>query len=110
MKEDYPLFVKWFEASEWILEMIEKFPKSTRFTMSGRIANMTLDVMEGIIEAIYTKDRAHILDRTNLYIEKMRVMFRLAYRRKYLSAAQYEHASGLLDESGRMLGGWKKAS
>ena len=53
MKEDYPLFVKWFEASEWILDLLEKFPKSTRFTISGRIANMTLDVMEGIVEAIY---------------------------------------------------------
>lgn len=108
MKEDYPLFVKWFEATDWVLDTVEKFPKHTRFTLSGRIANLTLDVMEGIIEAIYTKERAHILDRTNLYVEKMRVLLRLAYRRKYLSTAQYEHASLLLDESGKMLGGWRK--
>lgn len=109
MKEDFPLFVKWFEATDWILDMVEKFPKSVRFTISGRIANLALDVMEGIVEAIYTKDRSHILDKTNLYIEKLRVMFRLSYKRRYLSGQQYEYVSGVLDETGKMIGGWKKS-
>ncbi|MBN2374714.1 diversity-generating retroelement protein Avd [bacterium] len=108
MKEDFPLFVKWSEATDWILETTEKFPKSVRFTISGRIANMTLDVMEGIIEAIYTKERRHILERINLYIEKLRVMFRISYKRRYVSMSQYEYISGILDEAGRMIGGWKK--
>jgi secreted Zn-dependent insulinase-like peptidase len=109
MKEDYPLFVKWFEATDWILDTVEKFPKSVRFTVSGRIANMALDVMEGIIEAIYTKNRAYILERINLYIEKLRVMFRLSYKRRYLSKQQYEYVSELLNETGKMIGGWKKS-
>ncbi|MBU4184727.1 MAG: diversity-generating retroelement protein Avd [Desulfobacteraceae bacterium] len=110
MKEDFPIFVKWFDTTDWILDTVEKFPKSVRFTISGRMANMTLDVMEGIIEAIYTKDRSYILDRLNLYIEKLRVMFRITYKRKYISAKQYEHVSGLLNETGKMIGGWKKNS
>jgi len=108
MKEDFPIFVKWFDTTDWILDTVEKFPKSVRFTISGRMANMTLDVMEGIIEAIYTKDRSYILERINLYIEKLRVMFRITYKRKYISAKQYEHVSGLLNETGKMIGGWKK--
>jgi len=108
MKENYPLYVKWFEATDWILEMVAKFPKSLRFTLSGRIINLTLDILEGIIEAIYTKDRARILERINLYMEKLRVLFRLAYKRRCLSNSQYEHVSGLIDETGRMVGGWKK--
>lgn len=109
MKEDYPIFVKWFEATDWILDTVEKFPKSVRFTISGRIANMALDVMESIIEAIYTKNRAYILERINLYIEKLRVMFRLSYKRRYLSGQQYEYVSELLNETGKMIGGWKKS-
>jgi len=65
--------------------------------------------MEGIVEAIYTKDRSYILDRINLYIEKLRVMFRITYKRKYISAKQYEYISGLLNETGKMTGGWKKS-
>ncbi len=108
MKEDYPLYVKWFEATDWILTVLEKYPKSVRFTISGRIANLTLDVLEGIVEAIYTKERTFILARMNIQIEKLRVFFRISFRRKYLSGSQYEHVSGLLEETGKMIGGWKK--
>jgi hypothetical protein len=108
MKEDYPVFVKWMDAVDWILDAVEKYPKSVRFTLSGRIANLTLDVLEGIIEAIYTKNRTHILQRTNLYIEKLRVLFRISHSRRYISTAQYEHVSGLLNETGKMIGGWMK--
>ena len=108
MKEDFPVFVKWSDATDWILDTVEKFPKSVRFTISGRIGNMTLDVLEGIIEAIYSKDRSHILGKLNLNIEKLRVMFRISYRRKYISRSQYEYVSEMLDETGKMLGGWKK--
>ncbi len=109
MKEDFPIFVKWFDATDWILDTVEKFPKSVRFTISGRISNLTLDILEGIVEAIYTKDRSYILDRINLYIEKLRVMFRITHKRKYISAKQYEYISGLLNETGKMTGGWKKS-
>jgi hypothetical protein len=109
MKEDYPIFVKWVEATDWIMSTVEKFPKTVRFTVSSRIVNMTLDVLEGIVEAIYTRNRSHILRRLNLYIEKLRVLFRISFTRRYISKAQYEFVSGLLDETGRMIGGWEKA-
>ena len=52
----------------------------------------------------------YILKRINLYIEKLRVMFRISYKRKYMTIRQYEYISGLLDETGKMIGGWKKTS
>ena len=109
MKEDFPIFVKWSDSTDWILDAVEKFPKSVRFTVSSRIGNITLDVMEGIIEAIYTKDRAYILKKINLYIEKLRVMFRISFKRSYISKRQYEHISVMLNETGKMIGGWRKS-
>jgi len=108
MSDSYPIFVKWIATLDWVMDRCEKFPKSARFTLSGRIANISLDVLEGIIEAIYTKDRQHILDRVNLYIEKLRVLFRIAHGRKYLSVTQYEFISRELEETGKMVGGWRK--
>jgi hypothetical protein len=110
VKEDYPIFVKWLAATDWILDTVEKYPKSVRLTMTTRIANLTLDVMEGIIEAIYTKQRSYILGKLNLYIEKLRILFRISFTRRYISKSQYEHVSTLLDETGRMVGGWRKES
>ena len=108
MTEDYPAFVAWYRLLDWILDRCEGFPKSVRFTISGRIANLSLDILQRLIEAIYTKQRADILGTINVYIEQLRVLFRLSFERKYLSASQYEYVATELEGFGRMIGGWKK--
>ena len=52
---------------------------------------------------------AYILKRINLYIEKLRVIFRISFKRRYISKNQYEYVSTMLNETGKMIGGWKKA-
>lgn len=107
-KEDYPVFEKWSKILDWILDTVEKFPKSARFSLASRIANIALDVMEKIIEAIYTKKRLYILRDINLYIEKLRMLFRISMKRKYISFKQYEFISYELTNFGKMIGGWIK--
>jgi hypothetical protein len=109
MKENYPLFVHWFNTLDWILGTTENFPRNARFSLASRIADLALDTLEAIIEAIYTRERVPILDRINLILEKQRVLFRLAHQRRYLSTAQYRHVSEALDEAGRMVGGWRRS-
>ena len=109
MRNDYPIYVQWIETLDWILARAESFPKAIRGTLTPRVVNLSLDVLEGIVEAIYTRDRATILRRLNLNIEKLRVLFGICHRRRYLSMEQYEHISRLLDKTGRMAGGWGKA-
>ena len=65
-------------------------------------------VLEAIIEAIYTKDRLYILRNINVYIEKLRVLFRISYERRYISERQYRFIAGELDDCGKMTGGWMK--
>ena len=108
MTEDYPVFGRWYKLLDWILDRCEGFPRSVRFSYATRVADLSLEVMEGIIEAIYTKRRAHILDGVNIRLEKLRVFFRLGFKRRYLSSSQYEYISGELEEVGRMIGGWRK--
>ena len=110
MKERYPIYIQWQSVLDWILDRTEKMPKHIRFSLSGRIANISIDVMDGIVEAIYMRDRADILERLNLYIEKLRVLFRICHSRRYIAMSQYEYISGELNEAGKMIGGWKKVS
>lgn len=108
MNDDYPLFKKWYSILDWIMDKCEKFPKNVRFTLSSRIINLSLEVMEKIIEAIYRKNRSYILLDINLYIEKIRIFFRIGYDRKYISISQYEFISSEINEFGKMVGGWIK--
>lgn len=110
MKEDYPVYVQWYETLNWILTTVERFPKHVRFSVVSRITDAALDTMAFIIEAIYTKDRRHILEQINLLLEQQRVLFRLAHDRQYLSHKQHEHIANALQIVGRMIGGWRKES
>jgi len=93
----------------WLVPTIEKFPKSHKFTIGDRIEAIALDVLEALIEATYTKERAQHLRRANLGIEKLRFLLRLAADLRLLDRHRYEHAARTLDETGRLVGGWVKA-
>jgi flagellar biosynthesis/type III secretory pathway protein FliH len=108
MNEDYPVFVKWYKTLDWILDKTEKYPRNVRYSLSGRINDISLDILEKIIEAIYSKKKRYILQSINLYIEKLRVLFRISSKRRYISIKNYEYISKELNETGKMIGGWLK--
>ena len=94
----------------WLIPTVEKFPRSQKFLLGDRIQNAALDVLERLIEATYSRQRAGMLDAANLAIEKLRFLFRIATDLRYLDLKRYEHAARGLDEIGRMVGGWIKAN
>jgi hypothetical protein len=109
MKEDFAVFTQWYQTLDWIVATAERLPKHARFSFATRMVNLGLDTMELVIQAIYTKERVHILDHINLLLEKQRVMFRLACDRRYLSIGQHEHIARALNDTGRMIGGWRRS-
>ncbi|SLM27479.1 conserved hypothetical protein [Desulfamplus magnetovallimortis] len=109
MSPRYPIFEHWYKTLDWILGAIEKYPKNARFSIASRIGSISLDAMELLIEAIYTKNRKPILDQFNMQLEKLRIFFRLSHDRRYISTVQYGYISKAIDTAGKMAGGWKKS-
>ena len=93
----------------WAIPTVEKFPRSQKFLLGDRIQTQALDALECLIEATYSRQRAQALTRANLGVEKLRVLFRLAFDLKLFDLRRYEHAAKNLDEVGRLIGGWSKA-
>lgn len=93
----------------WLAPTLEKFPRTHKFTIGDRIEALALDVLEALIEATYTRDRAQHLRKANLGIEKLRFLLRLAADLTMLDRRRYEHAARTLDETGRLIGGWMKS-
>lgn len=109
MRQDYPLYVAWYSLLGDLIDRAEKFPRTARFTLADRMVNAGLDIIELIVESIYTRDREDLLQRANLRMELLRVYVRLACDRKFISLRQYEYLSERIDEAGRMVGGWIKS-
>lgn len=88
----------------------EKFPKKVRFTLTNRIDNLALDFVEHLVEAQYTRDRKAPIRKANLILDKLRILLRIAHKLAFLPHKQYEYANRQIDDVGRMLGAWGKAS
>jgi G:T-mismatch repair DNA endonuclease (very short patch repair protein) len=46
--------VKWLDIVPWIMARTERFPKNLRYSLSQKIDNTCLEVLELIVQAIYS--------------------------------------------------------
>ena len=90
----------------WLAPTLEKFPRSQKFLLGDRIQTTALDVLERLIEATYSRDRAQPLRAANLGVEKLRHLLRLAFDLRHLDQRRYEFAARELDAIGRQIGAW----
>lgn len=105
---ELPIFIQWMDFLKWLLTATDKFPKKARFTFSDRVNQIALDIVEEIIEAKYSSNKAMILREANLNLEKLRVLLRICYESRYLPLKSYEYAVFAMNDIGKMLGGWIK--
>lgn len=67
---------KLYDLILWIIPVLEKFPRNQQYLIGDRIETMLLDVMELIVQAIYTRNKAQLLYSANLKIETLRHLVR----------------------------------
>jgi hypothetical protein len=92
----------------WSCLHIGKFPRNHRFVLGERLEQRLYELLETLIAAKYTRDRAALLKQANLTIEILRFQMRLAKDLQCLTTTSFGHAIRQLDEIGRMVGGWAR--
>ena len=97
-------------ARRWLLPKTEKFPKAYRFTVGRRLRDAAFDFQEKLFLARKRRGpgRRALLLECEAHLDAIRLYLRLAHHWQWLSTGQYEHASALVAELGRLLGGWLK--
>lgn len=101
----------WETFVPWLLEHCGRWPRSVRFTLAQRLEDHALDVLELLVVARYQPhQRAGSLHEANLRLERMRFLLRVAKARAITPARAFEKACHDLDETGRMLHGWRQRS
>lgn len=107
---DLLLLQHWEAFCSWFLLQTAKWPKSARFTLTQRLENHALDVIEMLVEARYEpRQRPGLLRCINLRLERMRFLCRLAKDGQLATPTAFERANRDLDACGRMLHGWRVA-
>lgn len=102
--------MKWYDVTRWMLERVDSFPKNQRFVFGQRLADRVLDILETLVEASYSPQKADLLAKANRELEVLRWLIRIAKDQKLFTPRQYEFCMMGLNECGRMVGGWWKQS
>ena len=108
MIEDMKIFHKTYEFIKWLHTLLNKFPKSEKYTMAQKIENTSLNFLESIIQSNNDFDKKQSLQKAIIELDKLRIFFRLSKDLQFISFEQYEYGSELINEVGKMLGGWYK--
>lgn len=109
---DIPIFKKAYELYKLFHEYRKVVSKQDRFTIFERCENLIMEVTEGIIKAGTEQKPAKVatLEHTSLKLNMLRVFIRLMKDVKVIDNKKYVTLENIVDEIGRMLGGWIKSS
>lgn len=112
MKKESPIFSRLYDFLLWIIPQAQGFPRKHRFGLGERVVRLSLDLQETLIAAGLSKDgkRAELLEEADIQLAQLRQTIRLCKDLELFSISQYEHATAMLVEVGRLLGGWQKAA
>jgi len=108
---DIPIFKKSYELYKVIYSYRITIPKQDRYTLWQRCENLSLDIIEGILFAsqISKQEKLSVLKKISLKLNFLRVFLRLSKETKALNLKKYIVTEEMIDEVGKMLGGWLKS-
>jgi len=101
------VFGLWKDILDRLMSYVENFPKKVRFTVTNRLINHGIDVLELITRAMYEsgRDKVSYLEECNIKINIIRILLRISYERRYISLSRYEELINSINRAGRMIGG-----
>ena len=98
-----------YDLAREMTRRTRKLPRDLRPVLGARMLTTTYEVLDAVIEARSSRCKTDRLDRANLLLARLRFQIRLFVEEKLLSLRQYEYLAGLVEEVGRMVGGWRKS-
>lgn len=109
---DIPIFKKAYDLYKTFYGYRGTVPKQDRYTVWQRCENIILDILEGILLAsqAYKSDKLPVLEKVSLKLNFLRVFLRLMKEIKTIDTKKYIALQEIVDEIGRMLGGWIKST
>ena len=107
-----PIFKKAYDLYRLFHEYRRVAPKQDRFTVFERCEHLILDVIESILQASGEQKQAKVptLERCSLKLNMLRVFIRLMKDIKAIDVKKYVALETMVDEIGRMLGGWIRST
>ncbi len=107
---EVPIIFKTYELYKSLQGYQKNIPKSERYTIWQKIQTCNLDTLELLIRVGYLTpiEKLSTLIKVSANVDLLRILLRLTYETKVIPSKNYLEYQTILDEIGRMLGGWIK--
>lgn len=107
-----PIFHKAYDFYKLLHRYQARIPKGERYTLWFKCENTALLMIETILQIGYTRNEQRLerLHTLSSQVDLSKVFIRLSQEINIIDAKQYEEIQVLLQEIGRMVGGWIKSS
>jgi len=104
------VLIKAKDAYALWFKIVADFPRTHRYSLGGKVEAYFLELLETIFISLYlpTEQKCNRLVIAVAKLDGVKFFLQLAWENKCVSNDKYTTLSSLLNEIGRMLGGWKK--
>ena len=99
---------KTYDFIKWYIPILNRLPQSHKFTLGERIINQLYDLLEGLINAKYSRQKLAQLESLNNKLDLLRYQTRLLHDFELISFKRYEYINEQLKSIGTDLGAWIK--
>ncbi|WP_373712143.1 diversity-generating retroelement protein Avd [Jeotgalibaca porci] len=108
---DFKILQKVYDMILYGNQCLKQFPKAEKYAMAADIRQSMYRLLRLVIEANKKYHKKTTAQQMDVELEILRTFIRLAADKnlKYLPLNKYENWAKMLNEIGRMLGGWIKS-
>ena len=107
---DIPILARFYEFYKDLTTTLTTFPKVKRYTLGQKLDTITLDMIELLFSIPYTKDKTATLQSISTKLDLLKVLLRLSKDTQALTDKKYLELQTVLQEVGKMLGGWIRSA
>ncbi len=106
--QDLPVIQRTYDLIKWYVPILNRLPRDHKFLLGERIITGLYDLLEGLIQARYAKEKLTQLEALNVKLDILRHQTRLLLDFNLIKTERYEYAGQQINAIGTELGGWIK--
>lgn len=105
---DSPIFARCNDLVIWLLRHTTRFSRPYRSSIGRASQEAVFLLQRSLVAAARRRDARSALQQADEALHEARILIRQCHQLELINLAQLEHAARLLDEIGRLIGGWRK--
>ena len=103
---ELPILQASIDLIRWFVPLRNGLPRAHNFALGDRITASLYNLLEGLLEARYSRQKLSILEPLAARLDLLRVQTQLLHDFQLIDMRRYEHSSRLQEAVGRQLSGW----